>query len=250
MEEVAASEPAEPTPAAPTEAQIRAAPALCTDGKRALVAIAASIVVPLVAGTIVGIISPEVGDAAATTVVLSLAGWNIFVIVYVILTVRTFSRIDGAEFAVRMAARAQRRGRGFEKVQPRGDGPTFAIESSLVAFAVVLVLPHVDPINLDDWILVPASISILLSCWALSIVSYTLHYAEHDLARPGLDFPGDRTNSWADYIYFSIAVATTFGATDVSITTPHMRRVVNLHTILTFVYNSVIVALLAALLIR
>jgi uncharacterized membrane protein len=237
-------------PPAPTEAQVQAAPWTCTDGKRALVGLAASIVVPTVAGTILGIVSPEVGDALATTVVLSLAGWNIFVVVYVVLTVRTFSRIDGAEFAVRMAARAQRRGRGFEQVEPRGDGPTFAIESSLVAFAVVLVLPHVDPINLNDWILVPASVSILLSCWALSIVSYTLHYAQHDLRRPGLDFPGDRSYAWADYVYFSIAVATTFGATDVDITTPHMRRVVNLHTVLTFVYNSVIVALLAALLIR
>jgi uncharacterized membrane protein len=36
----------------------------------------------------------------------------------------------------------------------------------------------------------------------------------------------------------------------VNITSPRMRKVVNLHTILTFVYNSVIVALLAALLIR
>ena len=248
MADEAAPQPAKPP--APTEAQVRAAPALCTDGKRALVGIAASVAVPLVAGTILGIISPEVGDALATTVVLSLAGWNIFVVVYVILTVRTFSHVDAAEFAVRMAARGQRRGRGFEKVEPRGDGPTFAIESSLVAFAVVLVLPHVDPINLNDWILVPASVSILLSCWALSIASYTLHYAQHDLTRPGLEFPGERTYAWADYAYFSIAVATTFGATDVNITTPHMRRVVNLHTVLTFVYNSVIVALLAALLIR
>ena len=61
---------------------------------------------------------------------------------------------------------------------------------------------------------------------------------------------GARTHTFADYRYFSVAVATTFGATDVNITTPRMRRVVNLHTLLTFVYNSVIVALLASFLIR
>ena len=38
----------------------------------------------------------------------------------------------------------------------------------------------------------------------------------------------------------SIAVATTFGATDVNIKTPEMRRVVNLNVIVAFVYNSVI----------
>lgn len=50
--------------------------------------------------------------------------------------------------------------------------------------------------------------------------------------------------------YFSLAVATTFGATDVNVTTPRMRKVVNLHVILTFVYNSVIIALLAGILLR
>ncbi len=112
------------------------------------------------------------------------------------------------------------------------------------------ILPHVSAIEIDDWILVPVSLSILLSCWALSVVSYALHYVQYDIEQPGLDFPGDRTQAFADYMYFSLAVATTFGATDVNITTPRMRKIVNLHTILTFIYNSVIVALLAALLIR
>jgi uncharacterized membrane protein len=98
-------------------------------------------------------------------------------------------------------------------------------------------------------VLVPLTLSILLCCWALSIVAYTLHYAQKDIEEPSLDFPGDRTGAFDDYLYFSIAVSTTFGATDVNITRPAMRRVVNLHTILTFLYNSVIVALLASLLI-
>ena len=63
-------------------------------------------------------------------------------------------------------------------------------------------------------------------------------------------FPGRRTNAYADYVYFAIGVATTFGATDVSVTTPEMRRIVNLNVIVSFVYNSVIVALLVSILIR
>ena len=62
---------------------------------------------------------------------------------------------------------------------------------------------------------------------------------------------GERANTFADYMYFSIAVATTFGATDVNITTPRMRHVVNLNTLLEhLVYNTVIVALLASFLVR
>jgi uncharacterized membrane protein len=227
-------------------------PALCNDTRRSLIAIVVSLVVPTVIGTVLGIIDPEFWDAVPGNVLMALLGWNLFVVVYLVLTVRAFGDSSGDEFAARIAARpgTSRRKPDRDPLARRGDGPTFAIEASLVAFAVVLIVPQIDAIRLDDLLLVPALLSILLSCWALSVVSYALHYAQKDLAEPGLDFPGERTHGWGDYLYFSIAVATTFGATDVNITTPRMRRVVNVHTILTFLYNSVIVALLAAVLIR
>lgn len=223
---------------------------LCSDGRRAIIGIAVSFVVPFVIGTVVGVVAPADSGTVAMTVALSLVGWNVFVVTYVVLTAITFGPVDPHEFTVRMTERRTARSRMARRLGRSGDGPTFAIESAAVAFAVVLVLPHINAIRIDDWLLVPLTLSILLSCWALSVISYALHYAEQDLAEPGLEFPGERTNGWADYVYFSIAVATTFGATDVNITTPRMRRVVNLHTVLTFIYNSVIVALLAALLIR
>ena len=52
------------------------------------------------------------------------------------------------------------------------------------------------------------------------------------------------------YVVLTWRIATTFGATDVSVTTPEMRRIVNLNVIVSFVYNSVIVALLVSILIR
>ncbi len=51
-------------------------------------------------------------------------------------------------------------------------------------------------------------------------------------------------------MYFAIGVATTLGATDVSVTTPQMRRIVNFNVVVAFLFNSVVVALLASILIR
>ena len=112
------------------------------------------------------------------------------------------------------------------------------------------VVPHIPALRLDDWLLVPVSLSILLSCWGLSVTSDALHDAQHDLHEPGLDFPGERTHAFDDYVYFALGVATTFGATDVTVTTPRMRHIVNLNVVLAFVYNSVVVALLVSILIR
>ena len=234
------------TPAVPDAATS----ALCTDSRRALIALLLSLALPMLAAVVLAVTPPVGVGGSATVMLLWLVGWNVFVIAYVILTFRTFARVDSAQFRARMDARGTRRPLIWRVLTPRGDGPTLAFESAVVAFAVVLVLPHVNAISIDDWVLVPASISILLSCWTLSLVSYALHYAQNDFAEPGLDFPGTRTNAFSDFIYFSLAVATTFGATDVNVTTPRMRKVVNLHVVLTFVYNSVIVALLAGILLR
>lgn len=239
------------TDASPSAASASATSSLCSDSRRALIALVASVAFPALLAIVLALTPPSGVGGSATTLVLGLVGWNVFVIAYVVLTFRTFGGgVDAAEFRARMDARGSRRPLIWRALTPRGDGPTFAFESALVAFAVVLVLPHINAIEINDWVLVPVSISILLSCWTLSLVSYALHYAQNDFAESGLDFPGARTSAFSDYIYFSIAVATTFGATDVNVTSPRMRRVVNLHVILTFIYNSVIVALLAALLIR
>ncbi|GAA4938137.1 putative membrane protein [Actinomycetospora succinea] len=218
---------------------------LCRDGRRGLVALAVAVLVPL-AVRLALLPSPLVAENPwETRTLLLLVGFDLFAVVYVVLTLRTFGGIGPGEFRARMLARDTPRRRST-----LGGGPAFAFEATVVALVAALVFPHVPGIALDDLVLVPMSLSVLFSSWALSIAAYALHYAQRDIDESGLDFPGRRTGDFADYRYFALAVATTFGATDVSITTPAMRRVVNLHTLLTFVYNSVIVALLASFLIR
>jgi uncharacterized membrane protein len=221
---------------------------LAGDGRRALVALVPSVALPVAVGLALWLLAVPAAGTPAARVILCLVGWNIFAVVYVVLTLRVFRGVDAAEFRRRMTARGTR-SRGIWRLSERADGPAFAVEASVVAFGVVLVLPHIESIRINALLLVPVTLSILLSSWALSIVSYALHYAQHDLEEPGLEFPGTRTGAFDDYWYFALGVATTFGATDASIVTPRMRRVVNLHTLLTFIYNSVIVALLASLLL-
>ena len=135
------------------------------------------------------------------------------------LTWRVFARVDADTFTRRMAVRRATRRAGMQRLLPHGDGPSFAISSSLIAFTVVLVIPHVEAIRVEDWLLVIISLTILFACWGLSVLSYALHYEQYDLDEPGLEFAGRRTRAFEDYLYFAIGVATTLGATDVNVTT-------------------------------
>ncbi|MET3595043.1 MULTISPECIES: DUF1345 domain-containing protein [Mesorhizobium] len=58
----------------------------------------------------------------------------------------------------------------------------------------------------------------------------------------GLDFPGDKRPEGWDFLYFATVIGMTAQTADTAITTSHMRQVVLIHSILTFFFNTVIVA--------
>ena len=82
--------------------------------------------------------------------------------------------------------------------------------------------------------------------WVLAHTVYTLRYA-HLYYRKGsghgLQFPGEEPPSDIDFAYFSFTIGMCFQVSDVTITSTHCRRAVLLHSLLSFVYNTAILAL-------
>ncbi len=87
--------------------------------------------------------------------------------------------------------------------------------------------------------------------WLTLQTSYALYYGYVHHRDGGLDFPGDEGEpEGIDFAYFAFAVGTTFAASDVDTTTRRMRRVVLVHGVLSFVYNSALIALAINVLAR
>lgn len=96
-------------------------------------------------------------------------------------------------------------------------------------------------------------VSVVLS-WVLIHSIFTFRYANlyykcetevgmHKEPVSGLAFPGDATPDYLDFAYFSFTIGMTFQVSDVQITSSHIRRLALLHGLLSFAYNTVIVAL-------
>lgn len=60
---------------------------------------------------------------------------------------------------------------------------------------------------------------------------------------PCIVFPGDLPPDYLDFAYFSFVIGMTFQVSDISITTGKMRRLALLHSILSFFFNTIILAL-------
>ena len=94
-----------------------------------------------------------------------------------------------------------------------------------------------------------ATATIALS-WAAVHTTFALHYA-HDYyrgAKPGgLQFPSGDTHEHADYwdfVYFSFVIGMTAQVSDVGITDKTIRRTATVHGIISFIFNTALLALM------
>jgi uncharacterized membrane protein len=97
------------------------------------------------------------------------------------------------------------------------------------------------------------SIVAVIASWMLTHTLFALRYAHlffsgeapDDAARRegGLEFPGGGTPDFRDFAYFSFVVGMTFQVSDVQISSRTIRRLVLLHSVLSFVFTTVILAL-------
>jgi uncharacterized membrane protein len=94
----------------------------------------------------------------------------------------------------------------------------------------------------------------LVLSWLLVHTVFTLHYAhgyygpseEEDDADGlvgGLEFPSEKQPDYWDFMYFSYVVGMTSQVSDVQISGRHLRRLALIHGVISFFFNTIILAL-------
>jgi uncharacterized membrane protein len=78
---------------------------------------------------------------------------------------------------------------------------------------------------------------------------FALRYAHEfytksdDELQGGLDFPKEPEPDYYDFLYFSLVLGMTFQVSDVDITDRHLRRLATLQGFISFLFNTIILAL-------
>jgi uncharacterized membrane protein len=120
-----------------------------------------------------------------------------------------------------------------------------AVVSSLTA--IVLIFTSSEAV---EGLALAATIASVPLGWMTVHSSMSLHYARLYYAEEedggttrGLDFPCDQEPDMWDFLYFSFVLGMTAQTSDVEIEGRRMRRTALVHSIVSFFYNTVIVAL-------
>ncbi|OLT43482.1 hypothetical protein BJF86_01515 [Serinicoccus sp. CNJ-927] len=97
------------------------------------------------------------------------------------------------------------------------------------------------------------AVLLVVAAWTTVAVSFTVAYLVEDVQSDGaaLGFPAtpqEVDREFLDYVYLAVAVSSTFGTTDVDLRTPDVRRTATVHTLVAFVFNTVVLAVVVSLL--
>ncbi len=166
-----------------------------------------------------------------------LISWDIFVTLYLVLTYVMMFRCGLAH--IRRNAVLQDDGRFL-----------ILLVTALGAFAsIAAIVFELGAAQRGGPQLALATLTIVLS-WATVHTTFGLHYA-HDYyrgAKPGgLQFPSgdqhDNADYW-DFVYFSFVIGMTAQVSDVGITDKTIRRTATAHGIISFFFNTALLALM------
>lgn len=98
------------------------------------------------------------------------------------------------------------------------------------------------------------SVLAVASSWLIVHTVFALHYAhryyqatKHRPGDGGLAFPEEEEPDYLDFAYFSFVIGMTCQVSDVQVTARAMRHLTLLHGVLSFAFNTVIVALMVSL---
>ncbi len=174
------------------------------------------------------------------TITRLLLGWTSGVWLYLLLVFLLMHRADAHHLKQRALAQAD----GVVAVLLLAVVGALA---SLAAIALELSQFRHGVSVVDGWPYLLLAIATVSGSWLLLPAEFALAYASlyHRGAAPhGLEFPGnDKMPDFSDFLYFSVTLAATSQTSDVAVSARPMRRLVLVQAVLSFVFNTGVLAL-------
>jgi uncharacterized membrane protein len=125
------------------------------------------------------------------------------------------------------------------------------LNTSFVSLFAATVLAstarHVGTDPRERQVLVALCLATVAIAWSLTHSTFALRYAhlyyrEDAEGVGGVEFPGGAAPTYADFAYLAFTVGMCFQVSDVTVSSPQIRRTVLLHAVMSFVYATALLA--------
>ena len=201
-------------------------------------------------GTLAGLLMMLALPHSLSTAMRATLAWNVGGLAYLL---STFRLMQGSRIET-IRARATRQDDGRVAILAI---ILLAIAASFGAIASLINEAKAASEQLKLAYLALAALTIFVS-WTVTQIAFTLHYA-HEYYAPletgnkpgnksgdisaGLIFPADTAPDFWDFFYFATSIGATSQTSDVAIKSKALRRLVTIHAVVSFFFNTTVLAL-------
>lgn len=208
---------------------------------------------PALFGLISNILAPGVLGLRGVDLILFFTVTFLFAMgmygpIYLALSRFAWSGLEGEEFRIALDRTDNPNPGWLLRTFVVGTPTTWALNAGITALAAVTILIFTDREDAQGWFFA-ASLCAVLGAWILIVASSAMEYAREWARSGAFQFPGDDEDrrDLGDFFYLAIQVATTYSSSDVSCTNARARKLVSINSVAGFVFSTVILAFLVAL---
>ena len=167
------------------------------------------------------------------------AGWGAGALAFLVLTFARLCRSRSVEAIRKRAAEMDQAGGAVL--------PLSLLAAAASVFIIVMEAASGKPSAASALF----SLGVIALSWLFVHVIFTLHYAHefYDPAdkgkgdRQGLIFPGEDDADYWDFLHFALIIGVANQTADIQISSQKLRRIATLHSLVAFLFNTVILAL-------
>ncbi len=195
------------------------------------------LVIALVVAGVTAFVVDIFSDNAA---VIALGGWDAGGLAW--LALAWFVTADADAIVTRARAGAEDPGR-------RAAYLVVILGSFASLLAATLLSRHLKSMAADSerTVLILLCFAAVAIAWLLAHTAFTLRYAhlyyrEDSEGIGGVEFAGSLPPSYLDFAYFAFTIGMCFQVSDMSVSSPQIRRTVLAHAMISFAFNSVLLA--------
>jgi uncharacterized membrane protein len=167
------------------------------------------------------------------------AGWGAGALAFLVLTFARLFRSRSVEAIRKRAAEMDQAGGAVL--------PLSLLAAAASVFIIVMEAAGGKPSAASAFF----SLGVIALSWLFVHVIFTLHYAHEFYApkhkgkgdRQGLIFPGENDADYWDFLHFALIIGVANQTADIQISSQKLRRIATLHSLVAFLFNTVILAL-------
>lgn len=192
---------------------------------------------------LIGIIAFVITPTGVKPLVRVMIGWDSFSLLMVAFGWITFFQTTAQQIRVQAKVQDENRVVIFSIV-------LIATLAGLIA-VIILIITKTENTYQSE-MKIPLAVAGMFLSWLLIHTTFTLRYAhifygnhreKPDTNAGGLEFPKEDKPDYLDFAYFSFNIGMTFQVSDVEITTKRLRKLVLLHSLISFIYATIMIAL-------